>query len=171
MSLTRRNFIETGSLSLLATFAAPSLLAENAPLRSVMQVEEARFSPESTAQLESTNELAFTRCIGESFSVSFNGAPLGSLTLISVGTLSTAVTATLTPSTLRSSLAVRKPVTPLKSVVAYSVRFQGSGQHLPQETYTFHLDAMGTFPLFIVPASPEANPDTYTAIFNLQASA
>jgi hypothetical protein len=167
MSLTRRNFIETGTLSLIASVAAPGLLAENAPLRSLMQVEEARFTPESIAQLESTNEIAFTRCVGESFSVNFNGAPLGSLTLISVASISAAPP----PSTLRTPFAVRKPITPLQSIMAFSVRFQGSGQHLPQETYTFHLDAMGTFPLFIVPAGPEANPDTYTAIFNMQTSA
>lgn len=152
MSLTRRRFIETGSISLLATAVLPRSFASN--------IQDSRFSPEGIVALDSSSQQLFTKLIGESFTVSLNGSSKGSLTLISVTSAAPASAA------VKATLIGKTPVLPPKPVACYSIRFQRSGTPLPQETYTLHNNGIGTFPLFIVPAGPGAKPDTYTAVFN-----
>jgi len=152
MSLTRRRFIETGSISLLASAALPKMFA--------LSASDSRFSAEDIVVLDSVSQQTFTRLIGESFAVSLNGASKGSLTLIAV----TSASSTLTTPKTRQAASVSSLLSPAPA--GYSIRFQRSGSPLTQETYTLHNDGIGTFPLFIVPAGPGAAPDTYTAIFN-----
>lgn len=50
---------------------------------------------------------------------------------------------------------------------SFALHFRGLGQPLlPQGTYHFTHDALGTFPLFIVPIGRDRSGTTYEAIFN-----
>ncbi|MGD0829808.1 MAG: hypothetical protein ABR907_02615 [Terracidiphilus sp.] len=139
MSLSRRHFVQLASLSLLAGAAFPAALAQEA--------EDQRFSPENMAAFEGLSRQSFEPYIGERFSISLSGKSLGRLTLIEVAEIKPAAASQLRPFT------------------AFSLRFQGSGGLLPQETYTLSQPAFGSFPLLLVPCAEGAAKPTYTAIF------
>lgn len=149
MSLTRRRFIETASLSMLASAVLPSALASQ---------KHQPFNSDGLALLDAVSARTFEPYIGERFQVS--GANV-SLTLRSVTPAAGPLPAS-TPHTIR-------PVPKLaqETVSGFSLRFQGSGIALGQGTYTLNNSALGSFPLFLVPSGPGAAPMMYTAIFNL----
>jgi hypothetical protein len=152
MSLTRRRFIETASLSLLASAALPAALA----LKSPALVDE-NFSTERQFAFHGASPQTFQSMVGESFAISANGRPLGSLTLLSVSTA--AATDAFTSGHL--------PMTAQPSTTSFSLRFHGAEAKLEQGTYTLRNARLGAFPLFIVPSGPGAASPTYTAVFNL----
>ena len=59
----------------------------------------------------------------------------------------------------------------MRPLTAFSLRFQGSGGLLPQETYTVSQPALGSFPLLLVPCALGAATPTYTATFTQFAAA
>jgi hypothetical protein len=140
MSLSRRQFAYVASLSMLAGAASSSVFAED-------QSEAANetYSEEAVATLGRVSVHDFEWLIGERFSISLAGRSLGKLTLI-------AATATVPPKAPRIAL------------TGFSLRFQGAGGTLPQDTYTMRQGGLGNFPLFIVPEGPGSDRPTYTAI-------
>jgi hypothetical protein len=149
MSLSRRHFIQLGSISLLAGAALPAAFAQE-------ETDDDTFSPERMATLNGISRQAFEPYIGERFAISQAGQSLGKLTLIEVRELTSASTGANTSKTNAAA----------RALTGFALRFQGSGGTLPQGTYIFSQPALGEFPLFIVPAGPDVQPRTYTAIFN-----
>ena len=149
MPLSRRHFVQLGSLSLLAGTVLPTAYTQE-------ESDDKTFSPENLAALDLVSREAFEPYVMERFAISLNGKSLGKLTLIEVSELTTSASGVNPP---KSKVAAQ-------AFTGFKLRFQGSGGVLPQGTYTFSQPALGTFPLFLVPAGPGINPPTYTAIFN-----
>jgi hypothetical protein len=155
MSLSRRQFVYVASLSMLASAASSTVFAEDEA-----GAASETFSEEGVATLGRLSVHHFEWLIGERFSISLDGRPLGKLTLIEA-------TATEPPKPSHAprlvgglALSVQE-----RALTGFSLRFQGAGGRLPQDTYTFQQGGLGSFPLFIVPEGPGSNRTTYLAIF------
>jgi len=156
MSLSRRQFVYVTSLSVVATSAGSSLFAQN-------EAQEASetFTEEGAAILANLSRKDFEWLIGERFSISLSGQSLGKLTLI-------AVTAQdpVKPSSLPHIAGKAAVPAPGRAVEGFSLRFQGAGGTLPQDTYMMQQSGLGTFPLFLVPEGPlGSSRPTYLATF------
>jgi len=154
MSLTRRLFVRSATLSVLAGAAMPAVRA--LPLNSDDDDagdNSAVFSPGMLA--------VFEHLVGEKFAISRSGRRLGRLTLISAQAFQT-------PAPARNNVRMvgQVPTAKSRSLVGFNLRFQGSGGLLPQDTYLLEHASLGNFRLLLVPAAPEATPHTYTAVFN-----
>jgi len=157
MSLTRRRFIESASLTLLASAALPTAFAQRAS-----GLKDDTFKLEDLTVLESASEERFKPLIGESFAVLQANRRLDSLTLLSV------TAAAPPPPASKVLKAGRAARFPAQAVSSFSLRFQGSGaSSLAQGTYTLKSDILGSFPLFLVPGGTDVSPHTYTAVFSL----
>jgi hypothetical protein len=157
MSLTRRRFLETASISSLSLFAGtvmPAAFAKSSQ-------DGGTFSPAGLALLDDASPSTFEPFIGDVFAVNSGARRLGTLTLRSV-TVAAPVSKGKNPPAA-GGLSNPSP----QAVTIFSLRFTGSAARLPQDTYTLEHSALGKFPLFIVPAGPGANPPTCSAIFCL----
>jgi uncharacterized protein DUF6916 len=158
MSLTRRRFIETASLTVLAGSVLPASLAQN-----LHELKDDPFAPERLTLFYGVSPLTFKSLIGDSFEASSADRSPGSLELMAVKEYE--------PEPEKAPTKGRwvgpHPQQSEQKTNCFSLRFQGSGEALPQGTYTLHHDAIGSFPLFIVPGRSETGASTYTAIFNL----
>jgi hypothetical protein len=156
MSLSRRQFVYVASLSVVAHAAGSSLFAQDEA-----QAASTTFTEEGAAIVANLSLRDFEMLIGERFSISLPGRSLGKLTLI-------AATATppVKPSPIpRMAGKVAQPE-PGPALTGFSLRFQGAGGTLPQDTYTMKQGGLGTFPLFLVPEGPGGSDHpTYLAIF------
>jgi hypothetical protein len=156
MSLSRRQFVYLTSLSVVATSAGTSLLAQ-----SEAQDASKTFTEEGAAILANLSLRDFEWLIGERFSISLSGLSLGKLTLI-------AATAQDPVKPSHFSHMAGKVAVPAtgRALEGFSLRFQGAGGTLPQDTYMMQQGGIGTFPLFLVPEGPGgSNRPTYLAIF------
>jgi len=158
MTITRRHFLETASITALAGAILPGALAQRG-----RPLNEDTFSPDGMAIFYGVSPQTFKSLIGEDFAASLGGKPLGSLTLIKVNA---AAPANQPEPATGARLVGRVPKPSQQATTSFTLRFQGTGAGLEQETYTLNHPALGSFPLFIVPASREVNPPTYTAVFN-----
>jgi hypothetical protein len=157
MSLSRRHFVHLTSLSLLAGAVLPAAFAQEG--------EDETFSPENMASFEGVSRQMFEPYVRERFSISRAGQSLGKLTLIEVTDITPAATE---PSPQGGKgMALTKG----RALTSFALRFQGSGGRLPQATYILSQPALGSFPLLLVPAAPDVDPPTYTAIFTVFATA
>ncbi len=157
MSLTRRRFLGTASLSLLAGAALPGVFAQRSPGR-----KDDTFSLENQAAIENASEETFKPLIGESFAVMKGRQQLESLTLTDV------VKPEPVAASAKRPLPDRAPRYPAQQVASFSLRFQGSGsQQLPQGTYVLKSASLGSLSLFISPSDPKTNPHGYAAVFSL----
>jgi hypothetical protein len=149
MPLSRRHFVQLGSLSLLAGTVLPAAYTQE-------KSDDETFSPEKLAALNGLSRQAFEPYVMERFAISLDGKSLGELTLIEISELTA------------SASGVKPPKTKVvaQALTGFKLRFQGSDGVLPQGTYTFSQPALGKFPLFLVPAGPGIDPQTYTAIIN-----
>lgn len=145
MSLSRRHFVQIGSLSLLATAALSSAFAQSGS-------EDDTYSPEKLSIFEGVSKQTFEPYLGEKFAISLKGKSLGRLTLIEV--------TELTP-----AKAVKG-----KQLISFALRFRGSGGQLAQDTYTLSQRGLGDFPLLLVPSAPGSATLTYTAVITLFAT-
>ena len=161
MSLTRRRFIETASMSFLASAALPAAFAQRNTA-----AENMTFSPERLTVFNGVSIKTFDRMIGEKFAISDNGRSLGFLTLLSV-TADTSTPPAPTTALRSATIAGPRPKFAPQAANSFSVRFAGLGAPLEQGTYTLQNAGVGTFSLFIVPCGPGATTTTYTAVFNL----
>jgi hypothetical protein len=155
MSLTRRRFVEAASLTLLAGTVRPIAFA----LRG-RGLDAGPFSPENVAVLDEASEETFKPLIGETFSVLQGNRRLEELTLLSVTSAASPNAESRLPRVGRPSKPSEQPVS------SFSLRFETSGNALPQGTYTLRNESMGNFPLFIVPSGPGITPLSYTATFS-----
>ncbi|MDR3775209.1 MAG: hypothetical protein P4L26_17780 [Terracidiphilus sp.] len=156
MSLTRRRFIGTASLSALASAAFPTVLAQTIAPR-----KDDPFKQQNLDVLANASEETFKPYIGESFAMVQGGRRLASLTLLAV------TPAAPPPSASKSSAAGSPPRRSGQTVRSFSLSFQGSGASEPQGTYTLNKNSLGSFSLFLVPGGPGKSPQTYTAVFSL----
>jgi hypothetical protein len=156
MSLSRRQFVYVASLSMAASAASPSVFAQDRD-----EAVRETFSDEGVATLGRLSVHDFEWLIGERFSISLAGRSMGKLTLIEA-----TATEPPKPSNLpRTAGQVARPV-PGRAIAGFSLRFQGAGGTLPQDTYTMLQAGLGSFPLFLVPEGPGgSNRPTYLAIF------
>ncbi len=116
-------------------------------------------SSDSSSFFDNISAETFKPFIGDKFSIILNGHSQGSLTLIAV---------TQSPSAPPASATARSgSKSSTQALDTFTLRFQGSGALLPQETYTLSQLSLGSFPLLLVPGSPSGSSPTYTAVFNL----
>jgi hypothetical protein len=156
MSLSRRQFVYVASLSVVATAASRSLFAQDEA-----QAASETITEEGAAILGNLSLRDFEWLIGERFSISLAGRSLGKLTLIAA----TAADPVKPSHTGRMAGEAAHPA-PGRALTIFSLRFQGAGGTLSQETYTMQQAGIGTFPLFIVPEGPGGSSrPTYLAIF------
>jgi hypothetical protein len=142
MSVTRRNFLERATVTMLAGAVLPKA-----------------FSQSSSSFFDNISAETFKPFIGDKFSIAANGRSLGSLTLIAVTESPSSA-----PETAKAGSGSKAPA---QTFDTFSLKFQGSGVRLPQETYTLSQLSLGSFPLFLVPGSSGNSAPTYTAVFNL----
>ncbi len=146
MGVTRRRFIEMGTLGAVSTAVAlegvsqltPALLGAASPNQK---------QSGSGALLANATADTFLPWVGSTFDV-YSKSPRPALfVLVEVKNSSS-------PSGTAS-----KP--------CFSLRFQAlSGDSLPQGTYTFKHSVLGSFELLVVPSGPGMQPMYYTAIIN-----
>jgi hypothetical protein len=139
---SRRDFIQTATLTLIAGATLPAL--------SQSQPNET-FSPENLVLLDGASQQLFESYIGETFSVLSESNAMGSIKLISV----TEITPPKPPS--------GAPVT--QAVEGFTLRFTGSGKPLPQGVYTLQNRTMGSMSVLLVPSGQKVAPTTYSAVF------
>jgi hypothetical protein len=154
MSLSRRQFVYVASLSMAAGAASSSVFAQV-----VADAASETFSEEATATLGNLSLRDFETLIGARFSISLAGRSLGKLTLIEAKPTEQPKP----PQPFRNAGAVLKPATG-RALTGFSLRFQGSGGTLTQDTYLMNQAGLGSFPLFIVPEGLGSNRPTYQAI-------
>jgi hypothetical protein len=159
LSVSRRRFFQSATLSLLGGVALPSLFAKVAATSGGSLADEP-FRPENLIAFGSLSQQTFLRLMGEDFAVSSDENSLGSITLISV-----TVDAPPVPAFQRIPLVGRIPRIPSQKIRSFSVRFQGPSPALPQGTYSLYNPALGSIPLLLVPSQPGTNPNTYSAVF------
>ncbi len=164
MSLTRRRFLESASLTVLASAALPAAFAQ-----STHGLKDDPFSPEAADVLANASEETFKPLIGESFEVMKGGGRLDTLTLQEVNPAAFKPAASKPraegASAAESRIAAKAPG---QAVNSFALRFHGSGAStLPEGTYTVDNEALGSFPLFLAPTGPDSDPHRYTAYFSL----
>lgn len=144
MAITRRELLGRGSLLAALAVMPTSLLAGEA-------TKLAANSPLLT-------KADFEALKGSVFQVT-SGKVRQSMTLVSVEDVAKPEEPNL------ASFAVRPSSVPaIRTLTTFAVRFYGGSKPLPQGTYTFEHEKLGTFSLFIVPTG---NSDLfYTATFN-----
>jgi hypothetical protein len=153
MSLSRRQFVYVASLSMVATAVSPSAFAE-----AQAEAASTTFSDEAAANLGSLSLRDFESLIGARFSISLDGRSLGKLTLIEAAD-------TKPPKPSHPFHTAGEGVQPARgrALTGFSLRFQGSGGRLTQDTYLMKQPGLGSFPLFIVPEGPSSDRTTYQA--------
>ena len=156
MSLSRRRFIESASLTLLAGAARPVAFAQMVPRSSVDP-----FQDKNLSLLDHASAETFQPLVGEFFLVMRGNQQLESLILESV----TSAEQPPSPSRVSKMTLSSKPAKEIVS--SFALHFRGSGQSLSQGTYTMKNHTLGSLALFIVPGGPGMNPNTYTSTFTL----
>jgi hypothetical protein len=163
MSLTRRRFIETASLTLLASTALPRAFAQRGP-----SLKSDPFSPEKQDLLQNVTEETFKPLIGESFAVMRGTTQVALLTLLSVDKSAPSAASEKQPSAPGKPLAGPSPRVAATAITSFVLHFKSlSRQTLPQATYTVTSRSVGSFALFLTPSDPALNPHEYAAAFSL----
>jgi hypothetical protein len=160
MGLTRRHFIESATLTVLANAVLRPGFAENASMP-----KDATFSAENTSLLDDATEDTFKPFVGDTFTISQGSRKVGSLTLHSVASVKAP------PSPSKLHMVGKVPQPSKQATKSFSLQFKGSGTGIHQGTYTFKNGRLGSVSLFIVPGGATSKPFTYTASFCLLTSA
>lgn len=160
MSVTRRCFLQSATLTMLGGAVLPASLSE-----SQASSQGETFRPESLVAFSGISQRIFQRLVGERFAVSSGVHSLGAMTLISVTEL-------IPHKSAAKSLRMvgRLPQPSSQHFTGFAVRFQGTGSELSQGIYTLRNPSAGVLPLLLVPAGPGATPNTYTAVFGFVAA-
>ncbi len=160
MNPTRRSFLHQAALAALTTILPSPTFAQKR-----FETPTEVMSDESLSIFEAVSAETFKQWIGSAFRMSHNGKQVGTVVLVSVKDIPS-------PEALSSARASRMvgaiPASSSgPSVASFSLRFEGTGNALPQDTYTLTHSWLGAFPLFLVPSGAGGSPATYTATFNL----
>jgi hypothetical protein len=142
MSHSRRDFIQSATLTLVAGVALPGFSQSTA---------NQTFDAENLILLDGVSPRVFESYIGETFSVLSESNAVGSVRLI-------AVTEFVPPKPTSS-----KPSS--QEVTGFTLRFQGSGRPLAQGVYTLQNHSLGSMSLLLVPSGSTVSPTTYSAVF------
>ena len=126
---SRRSFIQTATLTVLAGAALPAL--SQSPTNKT-------FDDANLVLLEGVSQQVFEDYIGESFSVLSGSKAMGTIKLISVTAIA--------PITAASSTAASQATT------GFTLRFQGTGALLQQDVYTLQNRALGSMSVLWVPS-------------------
>jgi hypothetical protein len=160
MNPTRRSFLHGAALAVLTSTLSPLALAQRR-LESKSEVMD----DEKLSIFDHASTETFEPWIGSSFKLSLNGKLVDTLVLISVKKSNS-------PEALNGSKGSRMvgkisgaSIGP--SISSFSLRFRGTGNALPQDTYTLNHSWLGAFPLFLVPSGKGGARSTYTATFNV----
>jgi hypothetical protein len=151
MSFTRRNFVHTTALTVLAGITMPSSFGKE---------QDETFSADNLVGLYGLTRQKFDRVIGESFAVTLDNRSMGRLTLVAVKDYKP-----FTPKQKPSMTAHKQKSSPQESS-SYSVQFRGTGKTMAQETYVLKNPSLGSMVLLLVPSQPGEAKPTYTAVFN-----
>ena len=159
MTISRRHFLHTASLTVIAGTVLPGALAQSA-----QSLNDDRFNPDQLSILNRVSPLTFKPFIGEAFDATLAGEFKDRLILLAVNQPD--------PGKQETKVAGVRFVGPVpkpsqQATQNFSLHFQGSSAALKQDTYTMEHASLGSFPLFIVPAGPGAPSTTYTAFFSL----
>lgn len=121
---------------------------------------------ESLSIFDGVSPETFEQWIGSSFQLSHNGQQVGTVVLMSVKKTGS----TDKPDIAKPAVATIRAIpasSTAPSIFSFSLQFRGTGNALPQDTYTLTHSWLGKFPLFLVPSGPGAKQSTYTATFNI----
>ena len=142
MSISRRKFLRTGTVAVIAASVPLKALAGNAGKESAAKSGSFRSAGGQNQHLDSES---FSRCLNTNFRIrSGHHRPI-SVKLIEV-----------------NHWPVSKP-----GKECFSAVFVGSdGKRLGQDTYTVEHDSLGRFALFIVPSTNSTPGFYYEAVFN-----
>ena len=160
MSVTRRCFLQSATLTMLSGAVLPASLSE-----SQASSQGETFRPESLVAFSGISQRTFQRLVGERFAVSSGVHSLGAMTLISVTELTPHKSAAKSP-----RMVGRLPKPSSQHFTGFAVRFQGTGSELSQGIYTLRNPSVGELPLLLVPSGPGLTPHTYTAVFGFVAA-
>jgi hypothetical protein len=158
MNPTRRYFLQAAALAALTSKLPPVAFGQQHP-KSQSEVMD----DESLSIFDGISPETFEQWIGSSFRLSLKGKQIDTVVLILV----TKVGSPERASSPRAVQMVGTKAAVKPSTSSFSLRFRGTGNALPQDTYTLTHSWLGTFPLFLVPSGPGAKQSTYTATFNL----
>jgi len=165
MLLSRRRALQIASMSALVTAVGPVAFASSAG-----SLEDPRFSDSHLAALDNLSLAFFEPWIGAKFKAS-SPTRQTTLTLISAAGLP-ADPAEPSASSAPNRTATGKDLSGLLPATAsgaqvrgFSLRFEGSGSNLTQDTYTLSNSAVGSFSVFLVPSGKSGAAPTFTAIF------
>jgi hypothetical protein len=143
MKPSRRSFL-AGAAALVGASATAPLLASQTPSTSNWDTNATNWV--DTTAYNFTPGL-FEKLVGRTFSVKDSTR----------GSLKMTLTRVTAPAASNKSL---------PAVTGFTLHFQQtSGTWLPQDTYQVSINELGTFPLFIVPATA-ARPTNYVAVIN-----
>jgi hypothetical protein len=158
MAVSRRQFLKHG------TFAAVACAASPLPAWSGQEnsVGAAHSQNRVLGKVQGLSRQAFSSVVDSAFKVSLNSGnsqPVW-LRLVAVNDLPAIALVNA------GIMAVPPPKqTSVVSTIGFMLSFSGGpSEGLPQGSYSFEHDRLGTFPLFIVPAA--AGLQSYTAVFN-----
>ena len=160
MSVSRRRFFQSVTLSFLGSVGVPSLLSQ-VSVRFGGTLRDAPLPPDNQIAFGGLTQLTLQRLVGESFAVSADGSSFGPITLIAVSAL-----ATPKPVLQRIPLVGRVPGPSSQKITGFTARFEGLAEALPQGTYTLTNQSLGSIPLLLVPSQPGLSVTTYTAVFS-----
>lgn len=139
---SRRNFIQTATLSVLAGAALPALS---------QSATNQTFDAANLVLLDGVAQQVFEGYIGQKFSVLDGSKAMGTIKLISV---------TAIKPSAPSGGASGSPATS-----GFTLRFQGTGTPLRQGVYTLQNSVVGSMSLLLVPSGQKLAPTTYSAVF------
>jgi hypothetical protein len=162
MNPTRRYFLQAAALAALTSKLPPVAFGQQHP-KSQSEVMD----DESLSIFDGISPDTFEQWIGSSFRMSLKGKQVDTVVLISVKKIGSPEIA----SNPRTAHMVGTKAAARPSISGFSLRFRGTGNVLPQDTYTLTHNWLGTFPLFLVPSGPGTKQSTYTATFNLLSQA
>ena len=142
MSISRRKFLGTGTLALIAAGVPLKALAGEAAKESAAKSGSFRLGGNQLHQLDSES---FSRCLNTNFRLRSGKSRPISVRLVEV-----------------NHWPDSKP-----GKECFSVVFLGSGaKRLRQDTYTIEHDSLGKFPLLVVPSGKNKQGFYYEAVFN-----
>lgn len=141
MPVTRRNFLERVTATMLVGAVVPKVFAQS-----------------GSSFFDNISADTFKPFIGDAFNIALNGKSRGILTLVAV-----TQAPPVPPTTTKAAMGSKSTTQPFDT---FTLKFRGSGIALPQETYTLTQLSLGSFPLFLVPGTSGGSP-TYTSVFNL----
>jgi hypothetical protein len=159
---SRRFFLRNAALSLLAVKLPFSAFAQNH-----LNGQGNDFDPESLALFAGVSRQTFEPWIGSRFRLSLNNKSLGSLVLLSVREISGDAKEAPDDATEIPRAGPAHGASHQSAITSFSLRFQGTGAALPQNTYMLAHDWLGSFPLFLVPSGRKGTGSTYTAVITL----